>query len=294
MSVPRSMKKTIAIVGAGRAGQTLARALRLKGYRVACVVTRSLKTAQRARQFIGGGTPVRAPLKEVPDANVALISAPDDRVGAVAEALARAEGSWRGKVVLHTSGALSSRVLEPLRRRGASVGSMHPIFAFPRPLKKFPAGVVFGIEGTARALKEAQRLARALRGVAVRVRADRKALYHASAALVAGHLMTLVDLGVRMMTRSGVPAKRARGALLPLVFGTVGNYSRRGAKAWTGPLERGDAETVREHVKALRRLPRRYREAYVALGLAAVELYQPKGKAGTAALKRALRGGRSK
>ena len=283
------MKRSIAIIGAGRVGQSLGRALRLKGYRVDVVATRSVKSARQARRFIGGGTPLRAPVKEVPDAGFVLIATPDDQIAAAAKALAGAEGSWRSKVVVHTSGALDSSVLAPLKRRGASVGSLHPINAFPGPVRKFPSGVIFGVEGTPVAVRRAETVVRALRGKAVRVRSQDKALYHAAAVMVAGHLMTLVDLGVRAMTRSGVPARQARAALLPLVFGTVGNYSKEGGKTWTGPIERGDSETVRRHLRALGRMPRSYRDAYVALGLAGLDLYKP--KRGRAAISRLLRGG---
>ena len=284
------MKKTIAIIGAGRVGQSLGRALRLKGYRVDVVATRSARTARKAVKFIGGGTAmcVRGPLKQVPSADVVLIATSDDQVAKVAKSLAEAEGKWRGKVVLHTSGALDSSVLVQLKRRGASVGSMHPIHPFPSPVKKFPVGVIFGVEGTPTAVRRAEALVRALRGKAVRVRSKDKALYHASAVMVAGHLMTLVDLGVRAMSRSGVPAKQARAALLPLVFSTVGNYSKKGSKTWTGPFERGDVETVRRHLQAIKRMPRSYRDAYVALGLTGLDLYKP--KRGRAAIAKLLRG----
>ncbi len=265
------MKKQIAIVGAGRLGRTLARALRLKGYRIGPVVTRSKKTAQAAVRFIG---------------------TPDDRIVPIAKLLAKLKGNWRGTVVLHLSGAVSSEEFAALKKRAAAVGSMHPIYPFSRPLKKFPRGVVFGVEGSAGAVRTASSLVRALGGIPVKVRAKDKALYHAAAAMVAGHLTTQMDLGVRMMQRAGISRSVARRVLLPLMEQTVRGCADQGEKSWVGPLERGDLATVRKHLQSLKKLPPYYRDAYAALGLAAVTLYRSPASKSTKALQRLLKKGK--
>lgn len=269
-----TMTKTIAVVGAGRVGQTLARAWRKRGYRIGAVVTRRASRAKAATRFIGGGQPQAGLGEDIGDARLIFIATPDRQVALAARALARKRKSWRGCVVLQASGALSSRELAPLARRGAAVGSLHPLYPFPRPLRTFPRGVVFGIEGDRRARQQAIALARALQGQPMEVRSTEKALYHAAAALVAGHLLTLADLGVRALERAGVRKSRARRVLVPLAQATLACYARWGGRAWTGPLERGDVETVRRHLRALRHLPRGYANAYVALAQAALGLYR--------------------
>ena len=256
------------------------------------VVTRSVRTARAAVQFIGAGKPSAGRTEEIAEADLVLLATPDDQIVSCAKALARVAGNWRVKVVLHTSGAHSSKALAALKRRGASVGSWHPVYPFPQALRVLPAGIVFGIEGTPRAVREAAALTRALRGVAVKVRARDKALYHAAAAMVAGHLVTLIDLGTRMMVRAGLPRSQARRALLPLIEQAVADYGKRGEKAWVGPLQRGDIETVQKHRRALGRMPPIYRDAYLSLARAAVTLYQPGGRKTTRALHQALQQGK--
>lgn len=282
------MAKTIALIGAGRVGQTLARGLRRRGYRIGQVVTSSRRTAQAATRFIGGGQPRARVEAGTTAADIVLIATRDREIGEAAHALAHLEADWRRKVILHTSGSLSSQDLGVLQEQGAAVGSVHPLYPFAQPLKAFPRGVVFGVEGDRRAVKEAEAIVHALGGRWLRVRAEEKPLYHAAAALVAGHLMTLVDLGVRMLGRAGVRLPEAREALLPLALSMLESYARQGPRAWTGPLRRGDAETVWHHLVALKRLPKPYREAYVALGRAALGLYRVDRSRTTRELRRLL------
>lgn len=286
------MARTIAIVGAGRVGQTLGRALRRRGWRIGAVVTRRPSTAQAAARFIGDGRPIsnlKSRNTKVDDAGIVLIATNDNQVAVAARALARLKKSWRGRVVLQASGALSSRVLALLGRRGASVGSLHPLYPFPKPLRVFPRGVVFGIEGDARAREQALALVQSLRGQPMEVRSTEKALYHAAAALVAGHLLTLADMGVRALVRAGVRMSRARSVLVPLAHATLRCYERWGGRAWTGPLERGDVDTVRRHLSGLRKLPPHYRETYRTLARAALSLYRSRSSQRTKKLRRLLR-----
>lgn len=282
------MAKTLALIGPGRVGQTLTRALRRCGYRIGPVVGTNQRRAQRAVRFIGGGKPLANLEPIVSDVDVVLIATPDREIASVARTLSRLPVSWRGKIILHTSGALSSRELVPLARQGGVVGSFHPLFPFSRPLREFPPAVAFGLEGAPKAEREARRMARALGGAAIKVRPVEKPLYHAAAVFVAGHLMTVFDAGVRAMSRSGVPANKARQALLPLALSTLEAYEKWGARSWTGPVARGDAEMVRRHSEALRRAPRPVRELYAALGRAGLILYWPEKKAPAQQLQQIL------
>jgi predicted short-subunit dehydrogenase-like oxidoreductase (DUF2520 family) len=277
----------MSIVGAGHVGHTLAWALRRR-YQIGAVVTTSLRRARRAVRFIGAGRPQAGLDLRVAAADMVLIATPDRVVADAARALARLRRNWRGKVVLHTSGALSSHELGPLRRAGAAVGSCHPMYPFPRPLRTFPRRVVFDIEGSRRAMKEATALVGALGGIPIRLRPQDKALCHAAGSLVAGHLMTLLDMGSRGVIRAGLPRQLAWKALEPLVRETLGGYRRWGAAAWTGPLQRGDAGTVRRHLAALGALPQPYREVYLALGRAGVGLYRKQRDRATRELRRLL------
>jgi predicted short-subunit dehydrogenase-like oxidoreductase (DUF2520 family) len=192
-----------------------------------------------------------------------LVAVPDDAIAAVGRELAGAALSFYRKVVLHTSGALSSSELEPLRQRGASVGSLHPLQTFGRPVDSL-AGVYFAVEGDPPAERAALALVRAWHGNPLRLEARQKALYHAAATFASPLLMPLLECAARLMQRAGVPAKTAVRALLPLVATTVENFAHAGRQSWTGPLARGDAATVRRHLQTLSRQERALFDYYRA------------------------------
>jgi predicted short-subunit dehydrogenase-like oxidoreductase (DUF2520 family) len=185
----------------------------------------------------------------------------------VAKALARIGGEeWRGKVVLHTNGALDSAALSPLEKLGAATGSLHPLQTFNG--RRVPAleGVVFAVEGSPPALRLARHIVRALGGIDVQVHGRNKPAYHAAAVFAAGHALAVVEAGTRMLVSLGFTRRQAARALLPLVRQTLDNFELLGSRAaWTGPLERGDHGTITLHAEALKDFPAEYREAYEAL-----------------------------
>lgn len=255
-------------MGAGRVGSTLGRLLHQKGWRIGPVITRSMRTARAARRRIGSGQPQVGLSEAVLDADLILIATPDRAIAETAGSLARIASSkaWRGRIVLHTSGALGSDVLKPLALRGAEIGSLHPLQTFNgRTVPSF-AGCTCAIEGAPVALRMARRISRELGGVPVVLPSRRKAAYHVAAALAAGHVLAVMEAAVRILVKAGFPRQRAIRALLPLTRQTLANYERVGAgAAWTGPLSRGDFGVIERHLEALRPFPREYREAYDTL-----------------------------
>jgi predicted short-subunit dehydrogenase-like oxidoreductase (DUF2520 family) len=182
----------------------------------------------------------------------------------------------RGKIVLHTSGTLSSRVLDPVKKCGAAVGSMHPLQTFSGVAVPSLDGKVFAIEGDTHAVRTARLIARALGAVPVHIEGSKKPLYHAAGALAAGNVLALMEAATRLMTATGMHRREAVRALLPLTRQVLENFERLGARAaWTGPLSRGDYGVVAAHTEAMKDLPAEFRQAYEAVNrLAAVVLAQ--------------------
>ena len=239
----------LGLVGPGRAGQALVRLLPASDFELGPVRARTWVSARRATRQMRRGEPSTDYNDFVPCALI-LIAVPDDAIAGVARELASAVFSFRGTVALHTSGALSSAELEPLRARGAAVGSLHPLQTFGRPVGSL-AGVYFAVEGDEAARRMAHSLVGAWGGKLLRIRAEQKALYHAAATFSSPLVTPLLEAAVRLMQRAGIPAKTAVRALLPLVATTVENFAHAGRASWTGPLARGDAATVRKHLEAL-------------------------------------------
>ena len=248
-------------------GRALGRRLRQRGWRIGAVVARSLASARDATRAIGAGRPCIRPSRDVLAADIVLLATPDRAIAEVARDLARLGGrSWRGKIVLHTCGALDHSVLRPLRRRGAATGSLHPLQTFSG--RGFPRleGCICAIEGTAAAARVARRISAELGCIPVRVSRGAKPAYHAAAALAAGHVLGVIETAVRILVTTGFSRRQAVRALLPLTRQTLLNFERAGGpRAWTGPASRGDWETVARHQAALRRFPREYRTAYALL-----------------------------
>ncbi len=261
------MSETLSIVGAGRVGRVLGRQLHELGWRIGILTGRSITSARAAARVIGAGHAEGRLTSRVLDSKVVLIATPDSAIGSVAKALADLGGDeWRGKIVLHTSGALDSTVLKPLADAGAATGSMHPMQTFSDQSTPELAGRVFGIEGSAAALKIARKMIRQMGGVAVRLSGTNKAAYHAAGSLACAHVLALMETATRMLMAQGFTRRRAVRALLPLTRQTLDNFESVGPRAaWTGPLTRGDFSTVQRHVQALAEFPREYLEAYQAI-----------------------------
>ncbi len=271
------MPGSLAIIGAGRVGRALGRRLRELGWKIGAVVTRTVPSACKAVRSIGAGRAHAFLTWQVLASQVILITTPDRGVAAVAEELARIGAEeLRGKIVLHTSGALSSEVLAPVRECGAAVGSMHPLQTFTGVGVPPLDGRVFAIEGDIAAVRIARHMARALGAIPAHIESAKKPLYHAAGALAASSVLALMEAATRLMTAAGMKRREAVRALLPLTRQVLENFERLGPRAaWTGPLSRGDYGVVAAHADAIQDLPPEFVQAYEVVNrLAALVLAQ--------------------
>lgn len=277
------MRGALAIIGAGRVGRALGKRLHELGWTIGAVVARSEASARKATRYIGAGKARAAVSRDVLASKLILICTPDDAIAAVAKELARIGAEeLRGKVVLHTSGALNSKTLRAVRKCGAAVGSMHPLQSFSGVAIPPLEGKVFAIEGDPAAVKLARQVARALGGLPVQIAGGNKALYHAAAAFAAGHVLAVEETAARLMMTTGMTRAEAVRALLQLTRQVLENFERLGPRAsWTGPLARGDHGVVATHLAALQRLPREFGEAYAALNDLATLVLSPDSEGGT-------------
>ena len=265
------MVNRLAIVGAGRVGRALGRRLREQGWRIGAVVARSEGSARRAVRFIGGGRACAGISSEVLAARVVLLTTPDDEIVSVARQIAELLGQSgarkaHGTVFLHTSGALDASILEALRKKGAAVGSMHPLQTFSGVGVPTLEGKYFAIEGDPAAVRVARSMVRCFGGQAVKIRAGKKRLYHAAATLAAGHVLAVEEAATRTLMSAGMKRQEAVRALLGLTRQVLENFERLGTRAaWTGPLARGDYRVIVAHEEAMSGLPPEYMRAYEAL-----------------------------
>jgi len=268
----------IAIIGAGRLGTTLGRALAAKGHKITAVTCRRKASAEESRAIIGQGRALTDNAAAARMARVIFLCLPDEVITGVASRLARSRVDWSGKTVFHTSGLLPALALEPLRKRGASIASFHPIQSFPRKTTR-PGhfrGISFGLEGDGNALALARAFVRRLGGRALVIPEGTKPFYHAAFSFASNFLVVLLDAATRLLEEAQIPEDKAARMLLPLVQGTLHNVKEFDtAAALTGPLVRGDIASVRAHLEALERWPR-YADIYRKLSLVGLEIAEKK------------------
>jgi predicted short-subunit dehydrogenase-like oxidoreductase (DUF2520 family) len=284
----------IGIVGPGRAGLGLALALTQAGH-VVRLHGRRGKDVPPPLSLSWGGVPPW--LSEV---SVVVLAVRDDAIAGTAEQLARGGAVTAAHVVLHLSGMLDTAPLAVLRSTGAALGCLHPLQAIARP-EAAPArlrGALAALTGDPRAVEEAQRLAVSLGLRPVVLPAEGKARYHAAAAIASNYLVVLAAVAERLMAGAGIAPQAAREGITALMEGTLANVAEGGLAALTGPIVRGDVETVRAHLAIL---PPDVRPLYRALGRATLAVAGLEGGAGEAMQRvleetvddeRRLRGGR--
>lgn len=286
-------RPAVAIIGSGRMGTALGLALKAIGYRIEIVTTKRPASAKRAARIFGSGTLALSAdqfgrlhndhVDRLNRCTVVLIATPDDLTGSIAlqladilEAPKRQPATPRRRVALHTSGALGSEILAPMRTVGFAIGSLHPLVSISdsRAGAELLPRAFFAVEGDAAAIRTAQSLVGELGGQSFQIDPARKALYHAAALTASPQMTALFDIAVDMLRVCGLKPERARQILLPLVESTLANLARQDpASALTGTFKRGDQATVEKHLDALKEadLPQAL-AVYVALGQRSVAM----------------------
>ena len=247
---------TITLIGAGNLAQALGPALRKAGYRVEQVVARNNpESMRRARALARKVGAAAVHLEEArPAADVIWLCHTDDALGSTAKLLARNPG-WKGRIVLHASGALTSDVLAPLKRAGAHTASLHPMMSFVAGTAPKMSEIPFAVEGDKQAIAAAQQIVGKLGAEVFQIKKTSKVLYHAlgsfSSPLVVATLVTAERVG----KAAGLTLPQTRKIMGPILQQTLSNYLQRGpTAAFSGPIKRGDLQTVRRHLKELEKV----------------------------------------
>ena len=249
-------RPSVTIAGPGRLGQAIGKLLHGAGFSIRYVAARRADAARRAVRFIGSGVPCRLDDPSLAEADVILLTVADAALAPLAARWAKWKRSWPGKTVLHTCGGLPAGVLAPLKKRGATIGSLHPFQTVPSPALGYRSlpNSFWAIEGDTRACRTATEIARALDGLPFRVHPARKTLYHAGAVMSCGAVVAMLDHSEHMLRSAGVPARIIRPMLGQFVSETLRNFVALGGRgALTGPALRGDWKTLEEHFRAIRR-----------------------------------------
>ncbi len=242
-----TVRLTVGVVGAGRVGAVLAAALRAAGHDVVAAAGESDASRGRIAELLPG-VAVRKPSDVARSSELLLLTVPDDMLANVVSMLSASGAIHEGQYVVHTSGRHGLAVLEPARAVGARTIALHPAMTFTGTEVDLPrlAGCVFGVTAAPSERALTEQLVADLGGRAMWVAEEHRTLYHAGLAHGANHLVTLVTQAMEILAAAG--ADDPAGTLRPLLTAALDNALDQGDSALTGPIVRGDAETVRGHL----------------------------------------------
>jgi predicted short-subunit dehydrogenase-like oxidoreductase (DUF2520 family) len=257
MARKRLGKATITLIGAGNLAQALGPALKTAGYKIDFVAARETASSRRRAAMLARLLESRTQsLSDAgPTSDILWICHTDDALAETAKLLARKPG-WSGKIVFHSSGALSSDVLSPLKRKGASTASLHPMMTFVPGATPRMEEVPFAVEGDSRAALVARRIVRDLGAESFAIKKTAKPLYHALGSFSSPLIVAALVTAERVGRGAGLTASQTRRVMTPILRQTIKNYAERGAAAaFSGPIKRGDLNTVLRHLQELKRVP---------------------------------------
>ncbi len=223
-------------------------------------------------------------------ADLVILTTPDGAIKDVCDALVDSRAFRPGTLVAHCSGLLTSEVLQAARTRGACrLASIHPLQSFPSleaALEHLPGSFGF-YEGDAEAVGPIRALGEAVGMTCVAIDPGAKVLYHAAAVLACNYLSALMETALQLNEQAAIPRSQAWPALEKIVRATLANISNVGAPAaLSGPIARGDIETVALHLRALSELGGDFESIYRDLGRVALGITEGRGELGAESLDR--------
>lgn len=272
---------SIGIIGLGKLGCSLAMGLKKEGFIISGLFSRTTDSVQFANDRLGTSFENNL-IDTVKGSDIVFITVSDSSICYVAEEIASnfGEKSIENKIFIHCSGAVSTSVLESLRQKGAYTASLHPMqtFADKEMGWKGLYGIYYGFEGCKVAYESVKPIVLAFKGKILNINKEDKPIYHAAACIASNYLATLTYITGRLLESIGFEFEDGIEALKPLMDKTKSNIDTLGPiNALTGPISRGDIETVEGHIKTIKEKEPEILDVYKTLGMITVEIGLKKG-----------------
>ena len=274
-------RNRVAIIGAGRVGSALANALCQKGYQIVAIIDKHLSSSEKFRTQIQVEICSNNISKLIP-VDLIFISVPDDSIEIIVNELkVKFEKMKLSRFLFHTSGALSSDILEPIQKYGVSTASFHPIQTFfgeKQDYRKFE-NIYVSIEGDKKAVLKAKKIINNLGGKFLLIPKEFKPLYHLACTITSNYLNTLLFTVIDLLKMINFSEKKSLEILFPLISTTIDNIKKNGLNnSLTGPIARGDVGTVKKHLSILSESFSEYKPLYQELGKVAMNYPSIKDK----------------
>jgi predicted short-subunit dehydrogenase-like oxidoreductase (DUF2520 family) len=267
-------KQTCGIIGCGRVGRALSIALKNSGYSLSVLMDKNRKVVDFMRALFPESL-VTADYKDWPHFDVLFIAVNDDYITTTGQELADSTIEFGKSIVAHTSGVLTSESLSPLERRGVKIASMHPVQTFSGAQNDTYKlrNSFFALEGKAEAINVLQGVIADIGGKSFVISPDFKPTHHLACVLASNYVITLMNMAVSLFEPLEIPKHQIKSILLPLMKNAVENISNQEmSSALTGPISRGDLQTVEKHINLLQTNNSDLLKLYADLGLETVKL----------------------
>jgi len=283
-------KPSLSIIGLGKVGTTLAIAAKHSQQYNLIIGSRDKTKEENAKKWLGDETQMADINTAASMGDIVMLTVGDDVIKTVCDQLVDAKAFKRSAIITHCSGALSSDILSKAKDAcGTHLASMHPLQTFPdieSALEKLSTTDCY-YEGDTESKKPIQHLINSLGMEAREIKKQSKILYHASAVVACNYFSALIDASLELGEVAGIDRDTLWSSLKPLVSATLDNISQKGpANALTGPIARGDTNTVEQHLHALNTITsheaaQRLTRLYSSVGVQTIALAKKKGSLST-------------
>jgi len=264
----------IGFIGAGKVGLAFGAYLFQKGLNVVGYYSRKYESAQKGTKLTKGIA--FKEIKELVDSSdIIFITTNDDEIANVCNSLVDNNILKKGQIIVHMSGASSSKILERAKEKGCYIYSIHPLQAFADVNKAIDdlSGTVFSLEGDEENIEILEKILKKTCNKYFKLTSDQKTLYHVAACAMSNYIVTLIDYGLSILNSIGIDSEEGYKAFYPLIKGSIDNISNLGTeRALTGPIARGDIETINKHIDVLKELDTGKLNIYKILGNMTLDL----------------------
>ncbi|MBI5476988.1 MAG: DUF2520 domain-containing protein [Ignavibacteriales bacterium] len=274
----------ISIIGTGSLGGALAVSLHAKGYKIISLIdingTKALQISKHVKCEKVGVT-----VSDLPStSDIVFITVSDNQLGEIAVEISKLKHLYLKKMTfIHCSGVYTSDILEPLRKKGAITGSMHPIQTFPpnlnpAKLKTKFRGIYFGIDGIEESIRLMEQIIKMLGGKAIVIKKEIKPLYHIACVFASNYEMIFLNAVDELTRKIDIPVSWME-AFGPLITESMQNMIKHGiGKSLTGPIVRGDMKTVDIHLDSLSKFAPFLLPLYTIGGIEAARVAKENGR----------------
>jgi len=263
----------IGFIGAGNVGKAFGKYLKINGLNVIGYYSRTYNSSVDAAKLTK--TKSFFTIEEISrESDLVFITTSDDEIKNVLNKLIKTNSIRNGQILVHMSGATSSKILESSKAIGCFIYSLHPLQSFANVDKAVNdlKNTYFTLEGDEEKISVIESIIERTNNKYFLLNSDQKSLYHITACVVSNYLVTLIDYGLDIFKEIGIDEKEGYKALYPLIDGTIKNIGELGTKkALTGPIARGDTNTIKNHISSLMKLNDKI-DLYSLIGLKTLEI----------------------